>query len=34
MSDVLRILGLWRGRAVWLAAGVVVSLAALRRAWR
>jgi ATP-binding cassette subfamily C protein CydC len=29
MSDVLRILGLWRGRAVWLAVGVVVSLAAL-----
>ncbi len=29
MSDVLRILGLWRGRAVWLAAGIAVSLAAL-----
>ena len=29
MNDVLRILGLWRGRAVWLAAGIVVSLAAL-----
>jgi ATP-binding cassette subfamily C protein CydC len=29
MSDVLRIFGLWRGRAVWLAAGVVVSLASL-----
>ena len=29
MSDVLRIFGLWRGRAIWLAAGVVVSLAAL-----
>lgn len=29
MSDVLRILGLWRGRAVWLAVGIVVSLAAL-----
>ncbi len=29
MNDVLRILGLWRGRAAWLAAGVVVSLAAL-----
>lgn len=29
MSGVLRILGLWRGRAVWLAMGIVVSLAAL-----
>jgi ATP-binding cassette subfamily C protein CydC len=29
MNDVLRILGLWRGRAAWLAAGVVVSLGAL-----
>jgi ATP-binding cassette subfamily C protein CydC len=29
MSDVLRILGLWRSRASWLATGVVVSLAAL-----
>ncbi len=29
MSDLLRILGLWRGRAVWLIAGVVVSLGAL-----
>ena len=29
MKDVLRILGLWRGRALWLAAGVIVSLAAL-----
>ena len=29
MRDVLRILGLWRGRALWLAAGVIVSLAAL-----
>jgi ATP-binding cassette subfamily C protein CydC len=29
MNDVLRILGLWRGRAAWLAAGIVVSLAAL-----
>jgi ATP-binding cassette, subfamily C, bacterial CydC len=29
MKDVLRILGLWRCRAVWLAAGVIVSLAAL-----
>ena len=29
MTDVLRILGLWRGRAPWLAAGIVVSLAAL-----
>jgi ATP-binding cassette subfamily C protein CydC len=29
MSDVLRIFGLWRGRAAWLGAGVVVSLAAL-----
>jgi ATP-binding cassette, subfamily C, bacterial CydC len=29
MTDVLRILGLWRGRALWLAAGVVVSLGAL-----
>jgi ATP-binding cassette, subfamily C, bacterial CydC len=27
--DVLRILGLWRGRAVWLAAGIMVSLGAL-----
>ena len=31
-SDLLRILGLWRGRAVWLAAGVLVSLAALASA--
>ena len=29
MRDLLRILGLWRGRALWLAAGVLVSLAAL-----
>jgi ATP-binding cassette, subfamily C, bacterial CydC len=29
MTDVLRILGLWRGRAPWLAAGILVSLAAL-----
>jgi ATP-binding cassette subfamily C protein CydC len=29
MTDVLRILGLWRSRAVWLAAGAIVSLAAL-----
>ena len=29
MSDVLRILGLWRGRSLWLATGVIVSLAAL-----
>jgi ATP-binding cassette subfamily C protein CydC len=29
MTDVLRIFDLWRGRAVWLAAGVIVSLAAL-----
>ncbi len=29
MTDVLRILGLWRGRALWLATGVMVSLAAL-----
>ena len=29
MNDVLRIFGLWRGRAAWLAAGAVVSLAAL-----
>jgi ATP-binding cassette subfamily C protein CydC len=29
LTDVLRILGLWRGRAPWLAAGIVVSLAAL-----
>jgi ATP-binding cassette subfamily C protein CydC len=29
MTDVLRIFGLWRGRAPWLAAGVIVSLAAL-----
>ena len=29
MMDLLRILGLWRGRALWLATGVVVSLAAL-----
>jgi ATP-binding cassette subfamily C protein CydC len=29
MNDVLRILALWRGRAVWLAIGLVVSLAAL-----
>jgi ATP-binding cassette, subfamily C, bacterial CydC len=29
MNDLLRILGLWRGRALWLAAGVLVSLAAL-----
>jgi len=29
VSDLLRILGLWRGRTLWLAAGVLVSLAAL-----
>ena len=29
MNDVLRILGLWRSRARWLAAGIMVSLAAL-----
>ncbi len=29
MTDVLRILVLWRSRAIWLATGVVVSLAAL-----
>jgi ATP-binding cassette subfamily C protein CydC len=29
MTDILRILGLWRGRTVWLAAGVIVSLVAL-----
>ena len=29
MTDVLRIFGLWRGRAGWLVAGIVVSLAAL-----
>jgi ATP-binding cassette subfamily C protein CydC len=29
MNDVLRILGLWRGRVVWLTAGVLISLAAL-----
>lgn len=29
MTDLLRILGLWRRRAIWLVAGVVVSLAAL-----
>jgi ATP-binding cassette, subfamily C, bacterial CydC len=29
MNDVLRILGLWRGRALWLVTGIVVSLAAL-----
>jgi ATP-binding cassette, subfamily C, bacterial CydC len=29
MRDVLRILGLWRGRAIWLAVGIVASLAAL-----
>ncbi len=29
MMDLLRILGLWRGRALWLATGVVVSLGAL-----
>jgi len=29
MSDVLRILGLWRTRVMWLAIGLVVSLAAL-----
>src|SRR5512142_2252496 len=32
MSDVLRILGLWRGRLAWLAAGIAVSLAALAAA--
>ena len=29
MNDVLRIFGLWRARSLWLAAGVIVSLAAL-----
>ena len=29
MTDILRILGLWRSRTVWLAAGVLVSVAAL-----
>jgi ATP-binding cassette subfamily C protein CydC len=29
MSDLLRIIGLWRGRALWLATGVLVSLLAL-----
>ena len=29
VADVMRILRLWRGRAVWLGGGVVVSLAAL-----
>jgi ATP-binding cassette subfamily C protein CydC len=29
MVDLLRILGLWRGRMVWMVAGLVVSLAAL-----
>jgi ATP-binding cassette subfamily C protein CydC len=29
MTHMLRILGLWRGRTLWLAAGVVISLAAL-----
>jgi ATP-binding cassette subfamily C protein CydC len=29
MSDLFRILGLWRGRALWLAAGALVSLGAL-----
>ena len=29
MIDVLRIFGLWRGRVLWLTAGVIVSLAAL-----
>jgi ATP-binding cassette, subfamily C, bacterial CydC len=29
IRDMLRIIGLWRGRALWLAAGVVVSLLAL-----
>ncbi len=29
MADLLRIVGLWRGRALWLAAGVLVSLLAL-----
>ena len=29
MKALLRILALWRGRALWLAAGVLVSLAAL-----
>jgi ATP-binding cassette subfamily C protein CydC len=29
MNDLLRILGLWRGRALWLVTGVVVSLGAL-----
>lgn len=32
MKALLRILSLWRGRAVWLAAGLVVSLAALAAA--
>ena len=31
-ADLLRILGLWRGRTVWLVAGVLVSLAALASA--
>jgi ATP-binding cassette subfamily C protein CydC len=29
VTDILRILALWRGRAIWLAAGAIVSLAAL-----
>jgi ATP-binding cassette, subfamily C, bacterial CydC len=29
VTDILHILGLWRGRALWLVAGIVVSLAAL-----
>jgi ATP-binding cassette, subfamily C, bacterial CydC len=29
MTDILRIFGLWRGRAAWMVAGVVISLAAL-----
>jgi ATP-binding cassette, subfamily C, bacterial CydC len=29
MTDLLRILGLWRGRTLWLAAGIVASVAAL-----
>src|ERR1700761_314105 len=29
MNDVVRIVGLWRGRAAWLAVGLVISLAAL-----
>lgn len=29
MNDVLRILALWRGRSLWLGAGVVIALAAL-----